>query len=194
MKLQAQVFPRFSRFFAAFSFLRSLTSRLFWLLILGIPWLLLAALLAGSLVERPTVTDVAPVLAKPFAILPHINLLKKLRTTGLTSWIQQETEVIKWLSTQEEMRNKQQKVLAGRDEEAEGYLETLTSSSVQRASRIVYWEKIIQTKPNYRDGYIQLAALYLQEGNLEKAKAMVVKAKNIDPLSSGVVELEKILE
>ena len=56
------------------------------------------------------------------------------------------------------------------------------------------WEKIVQEKPNYRDGYLQLAILHYKIYENEKAKEYLNKALEIDPNYQLTRELEKILK
>jgi len=59
---------------------------------------------------------------------------------------------------------------------------------------IVFWEKIIQEKPNYRDGYLQLAALNYKIWQNEKAKEYLKQALIIDPNFEAAKEMEKIIQ
>lgn len=59
---------------------------------------------------------------------------------------------------------------------------------------IIAWEQILQEQPSYRDGWLQLATLYLKEGNKAKAKEALRRAKTIDPNNENILSLEKLLE
>ncbi len=56
------------------------------------------------------------------------------------------------------------------------------------------WEQILIERPDYRDGWIQLAAVYYQLGDKEKAKNALVKAKTLDPLNETIISFEKLLQ
>jgi tetratricopeptide (TPR) repeat protein len=56
------------------------------------------------------------------------------------------------------------------------------------------WEKIVEEKPNYRDGYLQLAILHYKLYENEKAKEYLDKALEIDPNYQPAQELEKLLK
>ncbi len=58
---------------------------------------------------------------------------------------------------------------------------------------ITSWEKIIKEKPNFRDGYLQLAILYYKIYENEKAKESLKKALLIDPNFEPSKELKKII-
>ncbi|MCL5090460.1 MAG: tetratricopeptide repeat protein [Patescibacteria group bacterium] len=55
------------------------------------------------------------------------------------------------------------------------------------------WEKILREKPDYRDGWLQLAALYYELGNKNLAKQALSQAKTLDPTSEVVAGVEKLL-
>lgn len=58
---------------------------------------------------------------------------------------------------------------------------------------IAAWEKIVKEKPNYRDGWLQLAILHYKLYENDKAKESLQKALYIDPNYEPAEELEKIL-
>ncbi len=55
------------------------------------------------------------------------------------------------------------------------------------------WEKIVAEKPNYRDGYLQLAVLHYKIYENTKAKEYLQKALELDPNYEPAKELQKIL-
>ena len=55
------------------------------------------------------------------------------------------------------------------------------------------WEKIVEEKPNYRDGYLQLAILNYKIYKIEEAKGYLNKALAIDPNFEPARELKKII-
>lgn len=59
---------------------------------------------------------------------------------------------------------------------------------------ITAWEKIIEEKPNYRDGYLQLAYLHYKVYENKKAKEYLEKAIELDPNYEPTRELEKLLQ
>ena len=58
---------------------------------------------------------------------------------------------------------------------------------------ITAWEKIMVEKPDYRDGWLQLAILHYKLYKNDKAKENLLKALEIDPNYAPAQELEKIL-
>lgn len=58
---------------------------------------------------------------------------------------------------------------------------------------IAVWERIIEEKPNYRDGYLQLAYLHYKLYENEKAKECLEKAIELDPNYEPTRELERTL-
>ena len=59
---------------------------------------------------------------------------------------------------------------------------------------IAAWEEIIAEKPNYRDGYLQLAYLHYKLYEDNKAKEYLEKAIELDPNYELTRELEKKLD
>jgi len=59
---------------------------------------------------------------------------------------------------------------------------------------IAGWERIVDQKPNYRDGWLQLAYLNYKIYEDEKAKVYLTKALELDPNFTPARELEKIIE
>lgn len=60
--------------------------------------------------------------------------------------------------------------------------------------RVYEWEKIVAENPNYRDGWLQISALYAKIGNKDKAQEALWRAKIIDPNNEIIPFLEKLLE
>ncbi len=59
---------------------------------------------------------------------------------------------------------------------------------------IAAWEKVIEEKPDYRDGYLQLAYLHYKLYETEEAKEYLEKAIELDPNYELTREMEEILE
>ena len=59
---------------------------------------------------------------------------------------------------------------------------------------IAAWEQILDERPDYRDGWIQLAAAYYKIGDKQKAKEALLKAKALDPTNEVILNFEKLLE
>lgn len=58
---------------------------------------------------------------------------------------------------------------------------------------ITYWEQILEERPDYRDGWIQLAAAYLKTGEKSKAKEALSRAKTLDPTNETILNFEKLI-
>ena len=59
---------------------------------------------------------------------------------------------------------------------------------------IAVWEKIVAEKPNYRDGWIQLAILHYKLYENEKAKECLEEALEIDPNFELVQKLQEVVK
>lgn len=58
--------------------------------------------------------------------------------------------------------------------------------------QINYWKKILVDKPDYRDGYLQLAKLYWQIYDEEAARDNLQKALELDPNYPPALELQNL--
>lgn len=59
---------------------------------------------------------------------------------------------------------------------------------------ITAWEQILDERPDYRDGWVQLAAAYFKADEKIKAKEALQKAKELDPTNEVILNFEKLLE
>lgn len=57
----------------------------------------------------------------------------------------------------------------------------------------VYWEKLVNDNPTYRDGYIKLSIINWQLGNKLEARVLVNKALEIDPNMAISPLLQQVL-
>ncbi|PIV00394.1 hypothetical protein COS55_03610 [Candidatus Shapirobacteria bacterium CG03_land_8_20_14_0_80_40_19] len=57
---------------------------------------------------------------------------------------------------------------------------------------IYKWEQLAQERPDYRDGWIQLAVAYYKSSDKEKALWALQKAKEIDPNNETLLKIEKL--
>ena len=54
------------------------------------------------------------------------------------------------------------------------------TTKILKASYL-YWKKIAEEKPDYRDAYIQAGSLTYQLDNIDEAKRLLQKAQDLDP-------------
>ncbi len=55
------------------------------------------------------------------------------------------------------------------------------------------WEQVLAERPDYRDGWIQLSAIYLKLGEKQKALEAILKAKSLDPHNQTILSLEEAI-
>lgn len=60
-------------------------------------------------------------------------------------------------------------------------------------SQIVFWEREVRSKPNYRDGYLRLAVLFWQVYKDNEARNYLKRALEIDPNYPPSRELERVM-
>lgn len=58
---------------------------------------------------------------------------------------------------------------------------------------ITAWEKVVEKKPNYRDGYLQLAILHYELYQNDRARGYLQQAIDLDPNYEPTKGLEKII-
>lgn len=61
------------------------------------------------------------------------------------------------------------------------------------ANSLTYWKDVVKSKPDYRDGYMQLATLAYQLGKTNEAKSYLTQALALDPDNTEVQKLLGIL-
>lgn len=109
------------------------------------------------------------IFAHPNSPLPHENLAQLLWKSGVRALAKQELAI------------------AG---EFSPVLGAETSVNDQReAAQIKFWQDAAANHPDWRDAYIQLAALSYAQGNLLETKAYLTKASALDPNGKATHDL-----
>lgn len=70
----------------------------------------------------------------------------------------------------------------------------LQAQAQEAQKKAFEWEKILRNRPDFRDGWLQLAAIYYKIGDKQKAREAIVQAKALDPNNESILSLEKFLE
>lgn len=66
-------------------------------------------------------------------------------------------------------------------------------AQIQTDQETIYkWEQLTQERPNYRDGWVQLAVLYYKNGEKQKALLALQKAQEIDPNNESLSQIEEL--
>lgn len=68
---------------------------------------------------------------------------------------------------------------------------TTQATSVQK--EIAFWQDLVGKYPNYLDGWVELAKMEIKAGNPSSALPYLDKAREIDPNSGEVKQLETAL-
>jgi tetratricopeptide (TPR) repeat protein len=146
-------------------------------------WILLLALISFNIFIWSTNSlaysnNLIDIFTHPFSALVHENLAQTLQRSGWQTLADRELALVAELSP----------VLSA---------ET-TAKEQRREAETIYWQKILISHPDYRDAYIQLAAIAYQEGNLTQTHAYLTQAQNLDPNNVAVTRLadftSKLLE
>lgn len=67
-----------------------------------------------------------------------------------------------------------------------------TAKAQREAAHMKYWQDTAANYPDYRDAYVQLAALSYREGSLTQAHAYLLKAQILDPNNAAVNHLVNV--
>ena len=68
-------------------------------------------------------------------------------------------------------------------------------TQIKEKQEIVYfWERVVREKPDYRDGWLQLAAAYTRLGEKDLARMAIKQAKVLDPNNEVILSFEKLLD
>jgi hypothetical protein len=78
-------------------------------------------------------------------------------------------------------------------EEKLKFVEVLINRPQNIASEIRKWELVVNERPNFRDGYFQLAVCYYQLFNVEGARKNTLKALELDPNFIPAQQLLKLI-
>lgn len=117
------------------------------------------------------------VLARPFEAKPHQMLGEYYLGQGVPELARQELKLAKEL---------------GANDAQIAYDEAIAKKATLRAE-ITRWEQEMYDKPDYRDGYLKLASLYYQLGELEAARNNLLNAREISPNHPATKKLDKLL-
>lgn len=127
-------------------------------------------------------------LAKPWDFNNHLKLAKiflenhQFKQAGKTLLLAQATKARK------------PDVIKKTDLSLEKLWEEKQANDPQDIQRlIILWEEIVAQKPDYRDGYLQLAVLNYKVFENKKAHDFLEKALAIDPNFGPALELKKII-
>jgi tetratricopeptide (TPR) repeat protein len=173
MTIPSLHFPHISRIFSAkvLSWAGNLVLWVLFLALVSVNVFLWAKPLAYS--DR-----IFQIFTHPFSATTHEDLAQALRYSGERTLADQELALVAELSP-----------VLGAD---------TTAKAQRREADKMYWQHILATHPDYRDAYIQLAALSYQDGNLTQANAYLVQAQTLDPNNATVNRLtsftSKLLE
>lgn len=67
------------------------------------------------------------------------------------------------------------------------------SEPTRRQAAYQFWQRAVQEKSDYRDGYMQLASLAYELGRIDVAKQYVSKGEDLDPNNPTIEKLRTLL-
>lgn len=110
---------------------------------------------------------------QPFSAVPHEQLAKSLWNTGGRTVAKQELSLASDLNP--------------------NVLGAAVDTSAHDAGVVRFWQDTIANHPDYRDGYVQLAALSYAQGNITQALDFARQAQDIDPNNGMLTSLVKFI-
>jgi len=145
-------------------------------------WMLLAALVSLNvfLWAKPLAysDQVLQIFTHPGAAAAHENLAQALWNSGAQTLANHESAIAAEISP----------VLGA----------SITAQAARDEADMVYWQNVVARHDDYRDAYLQLAALAYRRGNLLQANAYLTQALALDPNNATVNRLaaftSKLLE
>ncbi len=145
----------------------------------GLLWAALIALILVNVSDKKNIplaysNSTFEVFIHPFSASAHLTLAQNLWSIGAHTLAKQE-------------------LARARELAPETSLNVLGVSTEERAQRIKYWQDLAANHPDYRDAYIQLAALVYAQGNLPAAKAYLNTAQSLDPNGTLIQSLLNFL-
>lgn len=141
-------------------------------------WAATASLIGYNLLlirARPVslIQNIVMIFRQPGSASPHEQLAKLLWNTGARSIARQELRLAADLSP--------------------NVLGASVDTSVQEAKSLRFWQDTVANHPDYRDGYIQLAALSYTQGNMKQAITYLQEAQALDPNNEMLGRLLKFI-
>lgn len=168
--------PHLSRIFSAPLF--SLTAKAaLWLIFLGF----IAINLYSRLTETPFWQKNLSVLTNPQSLLPHIVLAQSAWTSG------------DWRAAKNELLVAQSLNILGASTSPLDLLQQWEKEPTRLGDEVSFWQQVVVNKPDYRDGFIMLAAVHYQLNNNAKATQYLETAKLLDPNNPYVKKLSDLL-
>lgn len=174
-----QVFPHFIRIFSA-----------------GALWGLLAFIFSLNIYSKATLSPsywpgVITALQNPYSRDAHIALAQNLWQLGFLVAAKRELTIAQQLggeNVSKSPESREQGVL-GTFTTPQDLLAEWEEEPTRVARDYEYWQGVVRSKPDYRDGLITLASLAYQLSKPEEAKTYLSQAMTLDPNNEAIGKL-----
>ena len=181
-------FPHISRFFSARVLLTAERVTL---------WSLLLALFgfnafAAANYPLPYSDKLSSVFARPFSWDTHAALARDFWQLGAREPAVQELLVADELYQRSPDASRTLpagRQVLGLSTAPSDLLASWQHAPARELERQRYWEEIIKQYPDYRDAYVELAALLYKQGNVAEAKTYLLAAEALDPNNVSIQKL-----
>lgn len=131
------------------------------------------------------------ILLHPFSLDSHIAVAQKMWQIG--NWYEAKNTLLFANTLVPKPVGQEKNNVLGTTSAPLDILNLWESQPAKLAQEKEYWLGVIAQKPDYRDGFIQLAAIHYQLNNLEKATQYLDSARVLDPNSIVVLRLSQLL-
>lgn len=125
-------------------------------------------------------------LISPFSFQSHFALGDFFRKRGAFLQAVEEFSLVKELAKLNQPVD--EKIL----EKTNAHLHKIQQGPQLLENELNYWQEIVADKPDFRDAYLQMAAIAYQLRRLDEAKAYIDKARKLDPNFEPAKKLEEL--
>lgn len=77
---------------------------------------------------------------------------------------------------------------------SQNHIQPTPHQSIESDNEYAYWLTIINDYPDYRDGFVYLAILAYQRGDIEASWKYIQKIRSLDPNFERLQELEDLVQ
>lgn len=139
-------------------------------------WIGLVSLFVINIYARTYITtdlsrSISALLGKIYLPQTHISLAQVYFKLGYNDKAKNELTFV---------QNSSKNVL-GLATSVDTMLTNLYQEEKSRRDQLAYWQTLVMEKPDYRDGYIMLAALSYEQSLFSNATSYIQKAQQLDP-------------
>lgn len=158
-------------------------------------WSLLSALMLANLYAKanflpPYWDKLVTAIQNPLSINIHVNLAQSLWSAGLTTNAQNE---LVYASSLKATLTPNSQVLGASTIDPGVILNNWQHERGNLERELNYWQNIVAEKPDYRDAYLELAALAYRLSRYQEAKNYLDQALTLNPNNALLSKFSEII-